>query len=119
MYSCAQAYRKMRASGTDDLGTILIAIATDLETFDFNDTFTGNFEVANKVSEFGCARCTMSFFMAPSRMSVPTLPCLSQAIELLMSNDGQEVCCQGADDVRRLETLGTAKSRQAEAESSI
>ncbi len=46
----------MRASGTNDLGTILIAIATDLETFDFNDTFTGNFEVANKVSKFGCAR---------------------------------------------------------------
>jgi hypothetical protein len=38
----------------------------------------------------------------------------NKAIELLMSNDGQEVCCQGADDVRRLETLGTAKSREAE-----
>lgn len=63
-----------------------MSIATDLETFDFHDTFTGNFEVANK------------------------------AVELLMSNDGQEVCCQGADDARRLKQLGTAKSRQAEAD---
>lgn len=80
-----KAYRRVRATGENDLGTILLSIATHLEAFDFHDTFTGNFEVANK------------------------------AIELLMSNDGQEVCCTDEADAQRLERLGTAKSRQAAA----
>lgn len=40
----------------------------------------------------------------------------NKAIELLMFNEGQEVCCTNESDARRLETLGTAKLRQAEAE---
>lgn len=37
----------------------------------------------------------------------------NKAIELLMSNDGQEVCCTDEADAQRLKRLGTAKSRQA------
>lgn len=40
-----QAYRAVRSTGEDDLGTILLSIAADLEAFPFHDTFTGNFEV--------------------------------------------------------------------------
>jgi hypothetical protein len=40
-----QAYRGVRSAGEDDVGTILLSIASDLEAFDFHDTFTGNFEV--------------------------------------------------------------------------
>jgi hypothetical protein len=57
-----KAYRAVRSAGENDIGSILLSIASDLEAFDFYDTFTGNFEVANK------------------------------AVELLMSKDGQEVC---------------------------
>lgn len=35
----------------------------------------------------------------------------NKVVELLMVNAGQEVCCQSADDARRLEEFGTAQSR--------
>ena len=40
-----QAYRAVRSAGENDIGSILLSIASDLEAFDFHDTFTGNFEV--------------------------------------------------------------------------
>jgi hypothetical protein len=41
-----KSYRRVRATGENDIGSILMSIATDLEAFDFRDAFTGNFEVA-------------------------------------------------------------------------
>lgn len=43
--SCMQAYRAVRSAGENDIGSILLSIASDLEAFDFDETFTGNFEV--------------------------------------------------------------------------
>jgi hypothetical protein len=43
-----QAYRNVRSTGENDIGTILLSIASDLEAFDFHDTFTGNFEVCTR-----------------------------------------------------------------------
>lgn len=40
----------------------------------------------------------------------------NKVVELLMVNEGQEVCCQGTSDAARLEQLGTARSRQQAAQ---
>lgn len=45
VHACMQAYRAARSTGENDIGSILLSIASDLEAFDFHDTFTGNFEV--------------------------------------------------------------------------
>lgn len=45
VHACMQAYRAVRSAGEHDIGSILLSIASDLEAFDFYDTFTGNFEV--------------------------------------------------------------------------
>ena len=40
----------------------------------------------------------------------------NKVVELLMVNEGLEVCCQGTSDAARLEQLGTARSRQQAAQ---
>lgn len=84
--AAAEAYRLARCKEDDpggecDISNILFLMLEELQRFDYTPTFTGPFDVANKV------------------------------VELLMVNAGQEVCCQSADDTDRLERFGTAQSR--------
>ena len=62
----------MRRNGVDDMGGLVLGIATDLLTFDFMESFTDAFEVANKCSE------------------------------ILMLRAGVEVCCVGELDISRI-----------------
>jgi len=89
--AAGQAYERARrqedaAPGDTDLSNLLFTMLQDLQQFDYTETFTGAFDVANKI------------------------------VELLMVNEGQEVCCQGADDTARLQRLGTARDRQQAAQ---
>jgi len=59
-----------------DIGSILLGIGAELQAFDFQETFTDAFEVANKVAE------------------------------LLMVNQGCDVCCRSDDDRERTERIG-------------
>lgn len=61
----AQAYGKARSQGTNEIGSILLSISSDLLAFDFQETFVNAFDVANK------------------------------AADMLMRETGQEVCCGG------------------------
>lgn len=84
--AAAAAYCLARNSVADvgdkcDYSNILLPILEELQHFDYTHTFTGPFDVANKV------------------------------VELIMVNEGQEVCCQSAADTDRLERFGTAKGR--------
>ena len=40
-----QAYRGARSAGVNDIRTILLDIGSELQTFDFTDTFTSSFDV--------------------------------------------------------------------------
>lgn len=64
---------RLRASGETDLGSILLSMGAELTPFDFTETYTGPYDVANKVSE------------------------------LLMVRMGRDVCCVSEDDKRRAE----------------
>ncbi|NJM58133.1 MAG: hypothetical protein HC857_12840 [Synechococcales cyanobacterium RU_4_20] len=46
-----QVYVRQRMEGEDDLGGIVIAIVLELKSFDFSESFFGEFPVANAVSE--------------------------------------------------------------------
>ncbi|KAL3138858.1 hypothetical protein ABBQ32_005687 [Trebouxia sp. C0010 RCD-2024] len=59
----AQAYGQARSQGTDEIGSLLLSISSQLLTFDFKETFVNAFDVSNK------------------------------AAELLMQGMGHEVCC--------------------------
>lgn len=61
----AQAYGKARLQGTDEIGSVLLSISSDLLAFDFKETFVNAFDVSNK------------------------------AVELLMKDMGLQVCCDG------------------------
>lgn len=66
--AASNVYMEQRSDGVDDLGSIVLAIGTQLTSFDFADSFVDSFEVANKASEF------------------------------LMMKMGREVCCQSEED---------------------
>jgi hypothetical protein len=46
-----QIYIRQRMEGEDDLGTLVIAIVTEMQQFNFQDTFFGEFVVANAISD--------------------------------------------------------------------
>lgn len=74
----ASIYVQERKRGVDDLGSIVLAVGTQMTAFDFHETFVDSFQVANKTSE------------------------------LLMWKMGREVCCtsqQDLDDFQRYEEL--------------
>lgn len=66
--AASNVYMEQRSDGVDDLGSIVLAIGTQLTSFDFADSFVDSFQVANKASEF------------------------------LMMKMGREVCCQSEGD---------------------
>jgi hypothetical protein len=47
----AQVYVRQRMEGENDVGSLLIAILTEMKRFDFSKSFFSEFVVANAVSE--------------------------------------------------------------------
>lgn len=57
-----QIYIRQRMEGENDLGSLVIAIVTEMEAFDFSKSFFGEFAIANAVSDLlldslGIDRC--------------------------------------------------------------
>jgi hypothetical protein len=46
-----QIYVRQRMEGENDLGSLVIAIITEMQSFDFSQSFYGEFAVANAVSD--------------------------------------------------------------------
>lgn len=58
----AQIFVRQRMEGENDLGSLVIAIVTEMQAFDFSKSFFSEFAVANAVSELlldslGIDRC--------------------------------------------------------------
>ncbi len=47
----AQVYLRQRIEGENDLGSIVIAIVTEMQMFDFSRSFYSEFAIANAVSD--------------------------------------------------------------------
>jgi hypothetical protein len=47
----AQIFMRQRMEGENDLITLVLALVTELEAYDFSQSFFGNFAVANAVGE--------------------------------------------------------------------
>ena len=52
----AQVFLRQRLEGEADLGSIVMAILTELQAFDFSQSFYGEFTVANAVGDLLCDR---------------------------------------------------------------
>lgn len=58
----AQIFVRQRMEGENDLGSLVLAIVAEMESFDFSQSFFGEFTVANAVSDLlldslGIDRC--------------------------------------------------------------
>ncbi|MCL1465347.1 hypothetical protein [Argonema galeatum] len=58
----AQIYLRQRLEGENDLGSLVIAIVTEMQAFDFSKSFYSEFAIANAVSDLlldslGIDRC--------------------------------------------------------------
>lgn len=58
----AQIFVRQRMEGENDLGSLVIAIITEMKSFDFSKSFYGEFAIANAVSDLlldslGIERC--------------------------------------------------------------
>lgn len=58
----AQIYIRQRLEGENDLGSLVIAIVTEMQAFDFRESFYSEFAIANAVSDlilasFGIDSC--------------------------------------------------------------
>ncbi|MFO0172498.1 MAG: hypothetical protein ACK51W_08450, partial [Aphanizomenon sp.] len=47
----SQIFVRQRMEGENDLGSLVIAIVTEMESFDFSKSFFGEFAIANAVSD--------------------------------------------------------------------
>ncbi len=47
----AQIFMRQRMEGENDLGSLVIAIISEMQAFDFSESFYGEFAVANAVSD--------------------------------------------------------------------
>ena len=47
----SQIFVRQRIEGENDLGSLVIAIVTEMESFDFSKSFFGEFAIANAVSD--------------------------------------------------------------------
>jgi hypothetical protein len=52
----AQVFTRQRMEGEEDLGSLVMAILTELQAFDFSQSFYGEFTVANAVGDLICDR---------------------------------------------------------------
>ena len=58
----SQIYVRQRMEGENDLGSLVIAILTEMQTFDFSKSFYSEFAIANAISDLlleslGIDRC--------------------------------------------------------------
>ncbi|MGF1523410.1 MAG: hypothetical protein ACFBSF_13935 [Leptolyngbyaceae cyanobacterium] len=58
----SQVFVRQRMEGENDLGALLMAILTEMQSFDFSESFYGEFTIANAVSDLlldslGIDRC--------------------------------------------------------------
>jgi hypothetical protein len=58
----SQVFMRQRMEGENDVGSLVMAILTELQSFDFSDSFYGEFTVANAVGDLlldslGIDRC--------------------------------------------------------------
>ncbi|HLO84062.1 MAG TPA: hypothetical protein VK203_03465 [Nostocaceae cyanobacterium] len=58
----AQIFVRQRMEGENDLGSLVLAIVTEMQSFDFSKSFYGEFAIANAVSDLlldslGIDRC--------------------------------------------------------------
>jgi hypothetical protein len=58
----SQIFVRQRLEGENDLGSLVIAIVTEMQAFDFSQSFYGEFAIANAVSDLildslGIDRC--------------------------------------------------------------
>lgn len=58
----AQIYVRQRMEGENDVGSLVIAIVTEMQSFDFSKSFFGEFAIANAISDLlldslGIERC--------------------------------------------------------------
>jgi hypothetical protein len=61
-HRAAQIFVRQRIEGENDLGSLVIAIITEMQAFDFRDSFYSEFAIANAVSDLildslGINRC--------------------------------------------------------------
>ena len=47
----AQIYVRQRLEGENDLGSLVIAIVTEMQAFDFRESFYSEFAIANAISD--------------------------------------------------------------------
>lgn len=47
----SQVFMRHRMEGEDDLGSLLMAVLTEMQSFDFSESFYGEFAIANAVSD--------------------------------------------------------------------
>jgi hypothetical protein len=59
--SLLQAYARQRTAGQADIGSILLAVASDLQAFNFRETFTDAFEVRLQQNEAEHGRDSSAF----------------------------------------------------------
>jgi hypothetical protein len=57
-----RVYVRQRIEGENDLGSLVLAIVTEMQSFDFSESFFGEFAIANAVSDLlldslGVDRC--------------------------------------------------------------
>ena len=58
----AQIFMRQRMEGENDVGSLLLAVLTEMQSFDFSKSFYGEFAIANAVSDLlldslGIDRC--------------------------------------------------------------
>ena len=75
----AAAYIKCRNDGANDMADLVLALSNELLAFDFTETFTGAFDVGNKV------------------------------VELLMQRSGINVCCTGDGEESLIDRYAKSK----------
>ncbi|MFW6358301.1 MAG: hypothetical protein ACOC0N_03670 [Chroococcales cyanobacterium] len=61
-HRASQIFRRQRLEGENDLGSLVIAIITEMQSFDFRNSFYSEFAIANAVSDLildslGIDRC--------------------------------------------------------------
>ena len=61
-HRASQVYVRQRIEGENDVGSLVIAIITEMQAFDFSESFFSEFAVANAVSDLllesmGMGRC--------------------------------------------------------------
>lgn len=50
----SQVFVRQRMEGENDVGSLVMAILTEMQSFDFSDSFYGEFTVANAVGDLLC-----------------------------------------------------------------